>query len=261
MLLLALDRSAVHIAALSEAQSKASLLPNAMSGFIAWLVPQMDTIPDLLSLAFEGARCRATAGNEHLRIPGILANLWLGIDYALAYAVEVGATEGAEAGRLRARCWDALLNVGKRQAQSVEGERPSRRFLTVLATLLAQRRAVLLDRDSRPDSHVGAAALVGRHDGEFIYLIPDAAFQAVARFCRDAGEFFPVRSERLLRDLNKEGLSDCAEGRNTTTVTLGGQKRRVVKIWCDPAEALIGETLHGFSNAGTERTARTASEV
>jgi hypothetical protein len=96
---------------------------------------------------------------------------------------------------------------------------------------------------------------VGWHDEEFIYLLADASFQSVSRFCREAGEFFPVRSERLLRDFKREGVSDCAEGRNTTTATVGGQKRRVLKLWRDRAEALLGEALPGSFDTGTAGTA------
>jgi hypothetical protein len=253
-LLLELDRSTVNMTALSEAQHASRVLPHAMAGFIQWLAPQMDALPEILRQAFEGARHRATTGGEHLRVPGILANLWLGLDCGLRYAEDIGAVSGAEADGLRARCWSALVETGGRQAQSVEGERPSRRFLSVLATLLAQGKAVLLPKDSHGDPH-SATSLVGWQDGEFIYLLADASFQAVARFCKETGEFFPVRSERLLRDLNREEVSECAEGRNTTTATVGGKKRRVLKLRRDRAEALLGEGLPGSLDSGTAGTA------
>ena len=104
---------------------------------------------------------------------------------------------------------------------------------------------------------------MGWHDGDFIYLSPDGSFQAVARFCREAGEFFPVRSERVLRDFNREGVSECAAGRNTTTATVGGRKRRVLKLRRDRAESLLGEALPGSldsEDSGTEGTAGTASK-
>ena len=256
-LLVELDRTQVNLSALTEAQRTAARLPHAMAGYLLWLAPQMGGLPKILREAFEGARHRATAGSEHLRVPGALAHLWIGLDCGLRYAVEVGAIPGAEAEGLKARCWDALWELGDRQAQSVEGERPSWRFLTVFGALLAQGRTILLNKDSRSDTYNGNAAMVGWQDEEFIYLIPEAAYRAVIQFCRESGEPFPVRSVRLLRDLEKEGLSDCSEGRHTATVTLGGQKRRVVKIWRERAEALLGEALPGPA-AGTAGAARTA---
>lgn len=258
--LVELDRADVDLSALTIAQRNALRLPHAMAGYLLWLAPQMATFPQILRETYEGARHRATAGGEHLRVPGALAHLWIGIDCAMRYAVEVGAIDDVGAADLRTRCWNALEKLGDRQALSVEGERPSRRFLGVLATLLAQGRIVLIDKNSRPSTSNGNASIVGWEDEEFLYLIPDAAYQSVARFCRDSGELFPVRSERLLRDLNKEGLSDCSEGRNTATINLGGQKRRVIRIKRDQAEALIGESLpSSYSFTGTSRTTGTAS--
>jgi hypothetical protein len=259
-LLLEIDRSTVNMAALSEAQRTRSLLPHAMAACIEWLAPQMDALPEILQKAFDDTRHRATAGGEHLRVPGILANLWLGLDCGLHCAEEIGAISGPEAVGLRSRCWDALVETGARQALSIEGERPTRRFLTVLATLLAQGRAILLGKDSHCDPRNSRASFVGWQDGDFVYLLPDASFQAVAQFCKEAGEFFPVRSERLMRDFNREEVSECAAGRNTTTVNVGGQKRRVLKLRRDRAEAFLGEALLGSRDSGTEGTAGTAPD-
>ena len=239
------DRRQVNIEALSVAQHESHILPQAMAGFITWLAPQMDELPATLRTAYAEARVRATEGNEHLRLPGVLATLWIGLDYALRYAVEVGAIEDARATEIQGQCWDALLQIGKQQAHIIEGERPSRRFLSALAAMLAQGRAVLLRRESSHDDYLGTGAIVGWQDTDFVYLIPDVAYQAVARFCRDAGEFFPVRCDRLIRDLNREGLSECSDGRNTATVRVGGQVRRVVRLKRIESEALLGEPLPG----------------
>jgi hypothetical protein len=256
---LELDRSTVNMAALSETQGKSIVLPHAMAGFIEWLAPQMDEMPDKLGRAFESFRHYATTGGEHLRVPGIVANLWIGLEFGLRFAEEIGAVSGLEVNGLRSRCWSALAEAGKRQAQSVEKERPSRRFLRVLATLLAQGKAVLLEKDAWTNS-CDRGSLVGWQDAHFLYLLPEASFTAVASFCREAGEFFPIRSDRLLRDLNREEVSDCATDRNTNTATVGGQKRRVLKLRRDRAETLLGEAMPGSADSGTEGTAGTASE-
>ena len=101
---------------------------------------------------------------------------------------------------------------------------------------------------------------MGWQDEDFIYLLPDASFQAVAEFCREAGEFFPVRCDRLLRDFNREEVSECAAERNTTTARVGGQTRRVLKLRRDRAEALLGEPLPGSIDPVTAVTNVTASE-
>jgi hypothetical protein len=259
-LLLELERSAVDLSKLTEAQNNLSRLPHAMAGYLLWLGPQMSELPSLLKKAFAAARARSVSNDQHLRIPGALANLWLGLDCALQYAQEVGALTSAEYDTLGSQCWDTLLAIGANQARSVETERPSRRFLSVLATLVGQGRAILLPKNCSPNGSNGNAAFVGWKDEEFLYLVPDGAFQCVARFCRDAGEWFPIRSGRLWRDLHQERISECADGRNSTTVTVGGQKRRIAKLWRHRVENLIGETWPGSPAARTSGTDGTGSE-
>jgi DNA polymerase-1 len=220
----------------------------------------MESLPDILREAFDNTRLRATTAEAHLRVPGIIANLWLGLDLGMRYAEEVGATACEEVGELRSRCWRALLDVGARQAMTVEQERPTRRFLSVLATLLAQGRCVLLENDSKPNLQSASVSVVGWQDEDYIYLLAEASFNCVSRFCRDSGELFPVRSERLSRDFNREGVSECSTGRNSATARLGGQQRRVLKLRRDRAENLLGEPLPGSAFSGTVETSGTASE-
>jgi hypothetical protein len=81
---------------------------------------------------------------------------------------------------------------------------------------------------------------IGWFDSESLFLVPDAAFQAVARFCRDTGEGFAVPQERLLKDLREEGLSVCDAERRTTTVKIDGSTQRVVRLRRKAAETLLG---------------------
>lgn len=257
-LLIELDRSRVNLSALSEAQRMAAKLPNAMAGYVLWLAPQIGKLPEILRPTFDEARHRATSGHQHLRMPGAFAHLWIGLDCALSYAADIGAISKVEADDIRSRSSQALMDLVIRQAQSVDGERPTRRFLSVLATLLTQGRVILLERELDPNSYTGRATIVGWQDDEFLYVIPDAVFNSVARFCKEAGEFFPVHSERLLRDLNKEGFSDCAEDRNTAAVTCGEKKRRVVRLRRQRVEAFLGEHLP--NSEVIDRTAETVFE-
>jgi hypothetical protein len=83
--------------------------------------------------------------------------------------------------------------------------------------------------------------LVGWQDDEALYLVPEAAHQVVSRFCRDAGEPFPIRRERLQKDLVLEGLAEREEGRYTKIVRVGGRVRRVLWLKRRAVVALLGE--------------------
>jgi len=242
MLVIELAREEVQLAALIEGQRLAARLPHALAGYIAWLVPQMEKLPTLLRETFDGARARATADGEHLRVPETLAHLWIGLHSAFTYAEEIGACSPAEAEELRGQCWDALLALGRAQGRIVEDQRPTRRFLEVLLALVTQGRGILLSKDDLGSGRKnGGPELLGWQDDECLYLIPEAAYQAVSRFCREAGEPFPVREVRLRSDLAREKLSDPDPGRQTAKVRVGVQRRRVLRLKRGAVEDFLGE--------------------
>ena len=225
-------RDEVDLDALTAAQETAGLLPHAMSAYIAGLAPQMDTLPEKLRAAFNAARAKFTNGVDHLRVPETVAHLWVGFDCGLQCATELGAISAADADQLRADAWTALLDLAIAQAHRVEGERPTRRFLEVLAGLLDQNRVVLVAKPGRPEDlgEQDKRQFLGWSDGPFVYLLPDAVFGVVSRACRDAGEPFPVRQAALAAALDREGHTECASERHSKVERLGGKHRRVWKL-------------------------------
>ena len=100
----------------------------------------------------------------------------------------------------------ALAELGAKQGQALEAERPVPRFLRGLLALLSTGNAVLVDPiaagvDEPP-------TMLGWADAEWLYLGPEASYRAVARFYRDAGEPYPLRQGRLFQELAEAKLSD-----------------------------------------------------
>ena len=160
---------------------------------------------------------------------------------SLNYASEIGACSRAEADEYRDKAWDALLDLGRAQGRLVEEERPSRRFLRVVWTILTQRRGVLLHRDDLGEDLAQGTDLLGWQDDHALYLLPEAVWHAFGRYCRETGDVFPIREDRLKRDLVKEGVSECDPGRLTTTVKIAGRTRRVLRLHRGKAEALVSQ--------------------
>jgi hypothetical protein len=241
-LVLRLEPNAVDLSRLTQLQALSGQLPHAMAGYVAWLAPQMNMLPALLAETFSGTRARAFERDRHLRVPEALAHLWLGLHSGLQFAEEIGAIASNLAAELRARCWSTLAELGKEQSRLLEGEHPSRRFLESLATLLAQRRAFLLPM-GETGSLPSPEGFLGWRDEDQLFLLPDACFQAVSRFCREAGEPFPVGRNRLFLDLKRERLSDCDPQRTLKAVRIRGQVRRILALYRVPCEQLIGDTF------------------
>jgi len=229
-LVIRMERDHVNIESLSEAQRLSVRLPHAMAGYITWLGPQMAQLPSLLRETFEGVRAHVNAAGKHLRIPEVLAHLWLGYHCGLTYAQEIGACSDAEVEDLRASGWGAMLQLGTDQGQLVDEERPILRFLRVLSTLITQGRVKLLPKDEPWQETADNADLIGWYEEDNLYLIPDASFKAVSRFCQETGEPLSTRQERLRKDLAEEGILDGDQGRLTATVWIEGKTKRVLRL-------------------------------
>jgi hypothetical protein len=234
-----LSRDDIDIDLLTGLQQQAGRFAHAMAGYIDWLTPQMDNLPALLKETFLGTRAKATTGNEHLRIPEAAAHLWLGVHSALTYAQEIGAVGSKEADKILDDCWVAFIQIGKDQTVLVEEEQPVRRFLSVLYTMVTQGRAIIRDKaEAIPDPKPGVD-FIGWSDPDYLYLLPEATFQAVARFCHDTGDHLP-RSERLKRDLKKDRISECDDDRLTKRVRIGNHLPRVLQLNIGVIEKAFG---------------------
>ena len=247
-LLIEVTRDDIDVQKLTLIQKQTARLAHAMAGYVRWLAPQMDDMPGLLREAFVSARTKATTGAEHLRIPEAAAHLWLGLHCGITYAREIGAIDEAGAARLLEDCWGALIQIGQEQAHVVEQENPVRRFLTVLLTIITQARVMIISTDDiRPEPKPGVEFL-GWRDDEWFYLLPEATFAAVSRFCRDTGEQYPIRENRLRKDLAQAGISDCHAGHLTTTKRIGTDVHRVLKLNIKKIEVITGVTASTVGN-------------
>ena len=249
MLIVEVTREDVNLKALTAVQRGDSRLPHAMAGYVLWLAPQIPKLRKKLAKVFEKARRKATARGRHLRIPEVIAHLWLGMESGFGYAEAVGACPHAEAETLRAEGWEALTELAAVQSKALEEERPSVRFFQVLANLLTQGKATIFPREQSEfgNDYTGRAEFLGWHDKDALYLLPAASFRAVSRFWDESGEPLAVRPGRLLQDLGKEGLTECATGRNSYVVKIKGKNHRVLKVRCPAVAALLGEEFPPLS--------------
>jgi len=243
-LIIEVDGASINMDALTEAQQQCGYLAHAMAGYIGWLAPQMSTLPEKLRETFTRTRAKAHRSGDHLRVPEAVAHLWLGLHAGLNYAEEIGAISETDAKNLQDKCWKAIKDLGQEQAKIVEDEKPTRRFLEVLNTIITQGKVALLPKDESAsiDQKLGVD-FVGWRDAEFLYLLPQAIFSAVVRFCHDTGEHFPIRQERLKKDFAKQGIAECDPGRLTRTVKIGDHTRRVLKLNIQEIEELLNDKI------------------
>jgi hypothetical protein len=174
-------------------------------------------------------------------VPEAIAHLYLGLDLGLCCAQELGACSPEEGDALRRLGLATLQKLAARQGALIVSEKPTHRFLRVVAALVAQGRAVLLKRDPGDEPVPYRADLLGWQDAERLYLLPEVTWHAVTRFCRESGEPFPLREVRLRLALEQEKLAEVESGRLTATVRVAGKTRRVIRISRAKAEEILDE--------------------
>jgi Toprim domain len=225
------DRDRLNLAAVTALQGSANRLPHAMLGYIQWLRPQIEDLQERLPRERERVRGELHRIGSHLRQAEALAHLYVGFDLFLAFAESVGALTLDRATALRERALDALRSIGERQGQQLVELDPAERLLTVLGTLLIQRRVALVKRDVDPEPD--DAEFVGWRDEEFAYLLPAAVRRRVASFLRESGEHWPHTSTALNQALVRRGvLALSPDGRAETLVRVGGagDRHRVLRL-------------------------------
>jgi hypothetical protein len=229
-------RNTVNLEKLTEAQSRANVLPYAMRGYLSWLAPKLDKLrPELLKMQREG-RSKVFRDTSHLCVPETVASVGVGAELALQYAVECKAIDEKKANVLRERIDEALVGTVIDHADRVREENPARRFLRVLISLLDSGQVLMWHKDSDvfPPMDV-----IGWYDHEYLYLLPETAHKTVAEFCQRQGDPFNTR-ERIVREQFAEmRVLEKGESQFTRVVVLGGKARRVLQLWRNQAEALL----------------------
>lgn len=225
-------------------------LQGAMQGYIDYLktlITAEGFVPELAKM-FEDSRSlfreALSSGNlyTHDRIPDACAWLRIGFIFATRYFVHAEVIAEEKSRELNAHFCSLLITLAEKQSKKIFNDKPSERFLHKLFSLYDSGTVFLGDRfmqyEYLPQN------LVGYIDGEYIYLIKDAAHKAVKKLCDEQGEHFSVSSDALLLELENDGLLDKApNGERTRSVKVCNKNKRLALLYKSKVENVIGITL------------------
>lgn len=124
-----------------QAHAKAGKLASSMAGYLRWLAPQMDGMTSSLDDRIGILRPRFQGC--HGRTTDAAASLFIGGESFLRFALEAGAIDKAEAGRLERQFLEALQGATATQAEAQAAADPVRRFLDLLPAVFTSGRAHL----------------------------------------------------------------------------------------------------------------------
>ncbi len=235
-----------------QTNAAAGRLAAALAGFVCWLAPKYGELRERLPAERAALRDRAQTGTGSARTPGVVADLALGMERFLDFALTVGAIRAPEQVELSRRCWQALQEAAAAQARHIEAAEPCGYFLRLLAGVLASGRGHVAAPDGEaPDNAVrwgwrtvtagsGDNARgewrpqghrLGWLDGEDLYLEPEATYAEAQALAREQGDGLPVQARTLWKRLDERGLlagRDDTRQRYTVRRRLGGHDRREV---------------------------------
>lgn len=222
----------VDLSKLTTAQDSRHLYSVAMSSYIIWLQGKLDHLKMDLRSQWQLWRDQARASQIHPRLFGEVAWLYAGLTLGLDFMSESGAIDSAEAAEMSKKGWETFKKLAEEQGRRVEAQRPSKRFLALLASLIDQGKVVFGSKDDDAPRKTGPGEIViGWTDGEdFLLLNPSVAYSAVHEFSIKTGEPFTTKEEAVWADLKREGCTECAKGRNRFEVRIYGKRTWIVKL-------------------------------
>ena len=230
-----------ELTALQEA-ARQGMLQRAMRGYIKWLAKQTDTLPERLHELYIRFRQDAQGNDGTLqgRAPETVACILIGYSMMLNYMRDVGALTDEEAQKMLLHARQVLTESSRKQSKDMESEKPTRIFLDSLTELLASKTVVLKDLTSRMDFKPSPGVdMIGYMDADYYYLLPNVAFGAVSRLCREQGVEFPVSLKALYKHLRTDNVLRTAPESDTPTRNRWIDGKAVRLLWI-PRKAMDG---------------------
>ena len=226
-----------------QEHARQGYLQKAMRGYIVWLQKQADQMPGRLHDMFIQYReeIHKDSHGQHDRAPEAVACILIGYTMMLNYFRDVGLFDTETCGAMLMHARQALTDASRKQARDMENEKPTRIFLDSMTELLASKTVALKDITAGNGEAQPSAPkdMVGYMDTEYYYLLPNVAFSAVAKLCREQGVEFPVSLKALYKHLRTDGILKGLQSGDNPTRNKWIDGRAVRLLWV-PREAMDG---------------------
>ncbi len=245
LLTIEMEPTSLDWAAVTEAQepSQAATRALAMSGYIRWLIKNLDVLKRGLPGELKKRRDTNEEGDTHRRVVDSVAVLAWAWGAWLTFAREVGAICESEAADLQTRATTALNELAAGQAKHITAADPVTRFWELLSALLASGRAhvaragsgdtprnaqrwgwkreEISTREGPEERWRAGGQLIGwvatrqREPGDDdggvsagsieLLLNPEMAFSEIQKLARDQGDHLSISPQTLWKRLDERG--------------------------------------------------------
>jgi hypothetical protein len=221
VLFIRVQEDAIRLNELTASQEAARVgyFASAVARFIQWLAPRYHGLVTGLQDRIEARRADMRQFQAHQRTPDIFANLDIGMELFLEFAVEVGAVTSPKAGELRERLRATFPALAEMQRSIVVEADPPARFLPLLAAAIrsgtahvaglrgdAPPHAEAMGWTGDPGSPTPCGERVGWVDGRDLYLDFEVAFGVARRKAEESGVPLAIRPVTLKKRLDDQGI-------------------------------------------------------
>ena len=208
-------KGAIDLKVLTKAQKDAPLLGEAMRGYIEWLLPQMEELPDRLHTEFLDKRADFQQKAAHGRSGEAAAWLYISFSMMLKYMQYAKVCTDEVAEGLLADAEKVFAHLIGDQNALVEQERPAEIFIEVLQELFATSK-VRVDKLSAGVAEdmygVSSGERIGWYDNQYLYLLPEITYNAVNQFLAGRNQRISVSSRTLWKHLDEAKLIYTEKG-------------------------------------------------
>lgn len=222
----------IDLALLSDAQVQKHHYSQAMTHYILWLQKHWNEIRADLPKQYLTWRDQARQSDQHPRLPGVVAWLYTGLTYGLDFMSESGAITEVEAKETAEKGLETFIRLSAEQSSRVEEERPGRRFIEVLRSMIDQGKATLWPKDEEEPrkATIGETAIGWRDSEGHVYLNPMGSYAAVRQFCQYSDAPFTFKQNAVWKDMRLLNYIEYLNGRNQLNTRIYGQVKKVIKV-------------------------------
>lgn len=226
-----------------------------VAAYCCWLASRFEQVKKEIKNRADDLRhaFAAEVAGGHARLPGMLADLYLGYELFLRFAVEATAGEAVTSDELRGElelCRKALIEFGRAQLPHQIAADPPERYFELLRSALSAGKAHVAGPDGQRPANAEAwgwrvdteqvskswramGDRIGWVSGDDLYLDAGAAYRVAQAQVAD-GDAIPVSERMLTKHLHEKKYLVTAERDSQGTFAvrkkLEGKQRRVLHV-------------------------------
>ena len=211
----------------AQAYAENGVLAAFMRGYIEWLIPQADELPQKLKALFTTYRKRAIAekicglGRAGDTVAWLMTALHILSDYLFVCGIkDIDLSDS----------WQILKEIASAQLDKNEEVTPTKMFLDAVGQLFDSGKIFTENTGDNPQHEIVSGAKVGYSDSDMYYFIPDMIYAEVGKYYSAQNKIFPISCQRLMKHLAAEKICLSNSERYTFQKRIGNRRHRYLCI-------------------------------